>query len=164
MTLFEGGLAHIYGSSLGALKRALDSLLAAGHIAVAHSEPGPRGRKTYTITEQGRAEFARWMRSPIDGGDVETTALARTFLLGVLPESERTEVLDVVVEAVTDQLARLQRLEARLGTVEVPDELRDIFAHQVATLEYGIGAATFARDWFTAHRDRVRASAAEGAE
>ena len=152
---FEAGIALFYSSSVGSLKRALDQLRALGHIEVAHQEEGPRGRKTYRITASGRAEFYRWMRSPVAGSDLETDALSRTYLLGLLEPSARLEVVDQILAGIEDGIGGLRRLAASLDSATVPAHLQDVFVHQLATLDYGIASHEFAQRWFRDYRARI---------
>lgn len=69
---FESGISLFYSASTGSIKRALDRLLAEGHIEVEGAEPGPRGRKVYRVTESGREEFRTWMFGPLEGSSLET--------------------------------------------------------------------------------------------
>jgi hypothetical protein len=95
------------------------------------------------------------MRSPLPASDLETTALSRTYLLGLVEPSARLEVVDQVLAGIDVSLAGLQRLAAGLDTVVVPPELQDVFVHQRATLDYGIASHELARRWFRKHRARI---------
>ena len=152
---FEAGIALFYSSSVGSLKRALDQLLVLGQIEVAHQEEGPRGRKTYRITAGGREEFHRWMRSPVAGSDLETDALSRTYLLGLLEPSARLEVVDQILAGIEDGITSLRHLSASLDSASVPAQFQDVFVHQLATLDYGIASHEFAQGWFKDYRARI---------
>ena len=47
-------------------------------------EEGPRGRRTYAITDAGREELRRWMRNPPDVFVVRNEFVLRLFLLSAL--------------------------------------------------------------------------------
>jgi DNA-binding PadR family transcriptional regulator len=151
---FEKGVALFYSASSGSIKRALDTLLARGSIEVASVEAGGRGRKVYRVTDAGRAEFRAWMTQELTGPDLETAALSRLYFLGLLEPDERGPVLRRVVARGEADLATLSALDARLDTVDPPEEHRDVFVHQRATLDYGIAAQRFMLDWFRGHLDR----------
>lgn len=95
------------------------------------------------------------MRSPLTGTDVETTALARTFFLGLLEPGEQADVLAAIITRTEQDLRNLQVLARRLDAVGSAAD--PVFRHQRATLDYGIGAHEFALEWFRGH-----ASAAAG--
>ncbi|WP_043626504.1 PadR family transcriptional regulator [Nonomuraea candida] len=149
---FEAGVALFYSASSGSIKRALDTLLARGLIEVASTETGGRGRKVYRVTDAGRAEFHAWMTGEPAGLDVEKTALSRLYFLGLVEPGERVRVLHRVVARIETDLAAFSALDQRLDTLEVPEEQRDIAAHQRATLDYGMASLRFMLDWF---RDRI---------
>lgn len=143
---FEAGVSLFYSASTGSIKRALDRLLDAGWIGV-HAERGPRGKKVYEITEAGSEEFRRWMLDGSFGGDSETAILARTYFLGLIPAQDRGIVAGHVQRRISEDLARLERLEALLPTIDVPEGLQEVATYQRATLEYGLLVGRGARSW-----------------
>ncbi|NYI04646.1 PadR family transcriptional regulator [Allostreptomyces psammosilenae] len=151
---FEAGVALFYSASSGSIRRALDTLLARGFIEVASIEAGGRGRKVYRLTDAGRAEFRAWMTGEPTGPDLETAALSRLYFLGLLEPSERLPVLRRITERIETDLAALSALDRQLDTRDVPEEHRDLAAHQRATLDYGIAAHRFMLDWFRDRMDR----------
>lgn len=156
---FEAGVSLFYSASTGSLKRALDLHLAAGRVRLTGAEGGPRGRKTYTITDAGEAEFRAWILGPITGPDLETAALTRVFFLGTLVPEERVAVLDRIVARAEVALAELRGVAVMLDAQQIPPEFTDVFTHQRATLDYGIGAHEHAVAWFRAHAARTAEAA-----
>lgn len=146
---FESGVALFYSASSGSIKRSLDALLEQGRIEVAHVEPGGRGRKTYRVTDAGRAHFHEWIRSTPSGSDIETAALSRLYFLGLVPPDERGDVLRAVTGRIEADLATLTRLEDSLESVEVPADLTDVARFQRATLDYGLASHRFAAKFLT---------------
>ncbi|HET7245017.1 MAG TPA: PadR family transcriptional regulator [Streptosporangiaceae bacterium] len=66
----------------------------AGDGLVTVVEEGPRGRRTYAITDAGRAELRRWMRNPPEQFNVRNEFVLRLFLLSALePEEARAALL-----------------------------------------------------------------------
>ncbi|MCK9795331.1 PadR family transcriptional regulator [Isoptericola sp. 4D.3] len=145
---FEAAVSLLYSASAGSIRRALETLLAGGLIEVAEVGPGARGRKTYRATGAGREEFHTWMTGPMTGPDAEAAALPRLFFLGLLEPAERADVLPRITARIEKDLGRLEELDERLDVQEVPDELREVFAYQRATLDYGLAASRFALGWF----------------
>lgn len=150
---FESGVSLFYSASVGSIKRALDRLLADGHIHV-ESADGPRGKKTYAITAAGREEFRCWMLAELTGADFEAAALARAHFLGLLAADERPIVTAHIEERIRWDLARLERLEAQVTTTEVPAGFEEIARFQIATLQYGLTACRTALAWTEAHLPR----------
>ncbi|WP_049576548.1 PadR family transcriptional regulator [Nonomuraea sp. SBT364] len=151
---FEASVALFYSASGGSIKRALDTLLARGFIEVASVETGGRGRKVYRVTDAGGEEFRAWMTGEPAGPDVEKAALSRLHFLGLLEPAERLPVLRRVVARIEADLATLSALDRYLDTLDLPEEQRDIAAHQRATLDYGLASNRFMLDWFRAFAER----------
>ncbi len=152
---FEAGVSLFYSASTGSLKRALDVHLAAGRVRLTGADAGPRGRKTYAITDAGVADFRAWILGPIAGPDLEIAALTRVFFLGLLAPAERADVMGRIVERAEGALAELRGVAVLLDAQEIPAEYTDVFTHQRATLDYGIGAHEHAVAWFRAHAERA---------
>ncbi|MCA5894321.1 helix-turn-helix transcriptional regulator [Isoptericola sp. NEAU-Y5] len=144
---FEAGVSLFYSASSGSIKRALDGLLERGAIE-ADDGDGPRSRKVYRVTAVGRREFHEWMTGPLAGPDAEAAALPRLYFLGLLAEPERGPVLAGILARIDADLARLTDLATQIEGVDVPDELRDVFVFQQATLDYGITSYRHSLEWF----------------
>lgn len=145
---FERSISLFYSASLGSLRQALLGLLDRGEVRVVEEHTGRRARKIYHVTPLGRAAFTAWMHGPLAGTDFEVAALSRLFFLGHLPASERTGVVEAIVERIRSDEARLVDLADHLDTTPVPDEFAELFRYQRLTLDYGISAHRHARAWF----------------
>lgn len=141
---FEAGVSLFYSASSGSIKRALDQLLEQHLIEVASADPGARGRKTFRITDAGRAAFRTWMLTPPDS---ETAVLSRLYFLGLLDTSDRAPVVANLSASIEHDLAQLLALGRSLEGQDVPEPLRDVATYQRATLDYGIAAHQHALDW-----------------
>ncbi|QVQ54022.1 PadR family transcriptional regulator [Spiractinospora alimapuensis] len=157
---FESGVSLFYSASTGSIKRALDTLLTRGLVEVASVEPGARGRKVYRPTDAGRTEFQAWMRSDLTGSDLEAAVLSRLYFLGLLPAEERAPALRRIITRVEAHLSTLTTIKTQADSSTVPEELRDVATHQLATLDYGISSDRFTLEWFREHLRRLEASTA----
>lgn len=144
---FEAGVSLFYSASSGSIKRALDGLLADGHIEAEPAEGG-RGRKVYRVTDSGRERFHAWMTGE-PTGDLETAALARLYFLGLLPAEHRAPVLARLTASIEAGLAELEGLAQRLASIDIPEHQRDLARYQLATLEYGLGSYRHAQSFFS---------------
>lgn len=148
---FERGISLFYSASLGGLRAALNNLLARGFVTVAEHVDSGRNKKTYTITDQGRAEFERWLLAPAErGANLEVVALSKVFFLGLLPSDRRAEVVADLRARAYEDFAELEVLKQTLSSVRVPDDYAEIFRFQVRTLDYGIAAHQAGLAWFDA--------------
>lgn len=135
-------------ASFGGIQRALRQLAERGLVVVAANPAGVRGSKPYEITDAGIVEWRAWMGTPIEGSDVETTALSKTFFLGLLEPLDREIALETIRTRIADDLAGLHAAARSLDAADVPPHAADVFAYQRATLDYGIRAHELAREWF----------------
>lgn len=145
---FDQGISLFYSASAGSIKRALDGLLTKGHITVAENAPGPRGRKTYAVTEAGRAAFREWMHGPLTDSDLDAAVLPRLYLLGLVPAPERTGILTAMRERAARDLAALESMAVTVDGQEAPDELSDVARYARATLDYGLTSYRGGLEWF----------------
>lgn len=143
---FQAGVSLFYSASTGSIKRALDRLLTDGHVQIAAAE-GPRGKKTYAITNTGRQEFHRWMLADLTGTDYEVAVLARTYFLGLIDSSARPKIAANIEQRILFDLDRLEHLEAQVSTTQIPDGLEDVGKFQLATLQYGLATCRTALTW-----------------
>lgn len=150
---FEQGPSLFYRASFGSLQSALRGLHAAGHVRMHEESAGGRLKKVYEVTDAGAAAFQAWIRSPIVGGDLEVAALSRLFLLGLVEDpAERRAIVDGIIGELEQELAGLEGFAVVLDeqAATVPDEYRDVFRYQRATLDYGVMAHRAALGWFRA--------------
>ncbi|MGW1889193.1 PadR family transcriptional regulator [Streptomyces sp. NPDC002004] len=86
---FRSSLSNVWPATQSQVYTDLGRLDAAGHIRVV--EEGPRGRKTYAITDTGREELRHWMVQVPPDGQRRNDMLLRVFLLGTVePDEART--------------------------------------------------------------------------
>jgi len=146
---FEQGISLFYSSSLGSLRAAVTVLLERGLVTVARSVENGRNKKTYRITDAGRAAFAEWMTAPITSGDVETVALSKVYFLGMLADTEsRATVLAGIVDRIRADQRQLESLAGHLDAVNSPEEYAEIYRFQRITLDYGLLSHRTAREFF----------------
>lgn len=152
---FTQGVSLFYSASFGSIQRALRQLLDRGLVTVDEVSADGRGRKPYMVTDAGILEWREWMLQPVTGGDPETTALSKTFFLGLLEDESRREVVDGIRARIAADLATLQAFERALDAAGTPAEPADVFRFQRATLDYGLRSHEHARDWFAALSTRL---------
>lgn len=140
-------ISLFYAASFGSIQRALRQLEAKGWVETLDAEGSRRRKKLHLITEPGRAAWRAWMHEPISGSDAEPTILARVYLLGRLPKSERAECLDAAQERLSGDLEAVESLAAQVDSVTIPDDLAEAHRFRRATLDYGIRSHSLALTW-----------------
>jgi PadR family transcriptional regulator, regulatory protein AphA len=92
----------------------LGRLAGEGLVEVAHE--GARGRRTYAVTEAGRAELRSWLLAPPrDSGRIRNEQVLRMFLLSALDPVDAVAVLRRIAETTGAEAAELRRIRAENG-------------------------------------------------
>ena len=88
LKMFDRSLAFVWPASQSQLYGELNRLADDGLIEV--SNEGPRGRKDYAITDQGRAELEQWITDVEPDRVRRNEAMLRVFFLGTVgPEGAK---------------------------------------------------------------------------
>ncbi|MCO6005903.1 hypothetical protein NE236_13000 [Actinoallomurus purpureus] len=111
-------------------------------------EEGPRGRKTYAITEAGAAELRQWLIRTRPEQRVRNEASLRAFLLPTLPRDKAVELLLEEARTVEARAAELEALRCRV--------VESSFGH--FAIERGIRHLAASRDWALWAADRLQKS------
>jgi DNA-binding PadR family transcriptional regulator len=122
-------------------------------------EEGPRGRRTYAITDAGRAELRRWMRNPPDQFNVRNEFVLRLFLLSALEPGEARAALHGLLAqndaALADLREQVDKFDA-LAEPGAPPPLNRLVA------EFGLRSFETLRDWALWALDHLTDDAAAG--
>ena len=103
--------------------------------------PGPRGRKSYAITEDGRDAVRAWLAETDPDRTVRDEAALRTFFLWLMtPEAARAHV-EGELDAAQDQIAALR------GTAAARRPATPAERSQRIGLEIGLREAQARADW-----------------
>ncbi|QGN33340.1 PadR family transcriptional regulator [Microlunatus sp. Gsoil 973] len=118
----------------------LKKLTEAGLIEIA--EEGARGRKTYAITADGRAQLRQWLLTPAGNAGVRNEYVLRLFLLSALRRDEARTILEHTIEYSTEQLQAI--------TQDFQDSVADggpTRGHGALAAQYGIRVFQATIDW-----------------
>lgn len=137
---FEQSMANVWPATQSQLYGELNKLADAGLIEV--SDVGPRGRKEYRATPDGRAELLRWITNPQDDPPYRSAELLRVFLLGEIPADQARDYMVSVAERCDAEVARLEELRK---SVQWTDDDADFYGR--AALEYGLRVEAMRADW-----------------
>ena len=110
MKVFDQSLAFVWPATQSQLYGELNRLADDDLIVVSHQ--GPRGRKDYTITEQGRAELERWITDVEPDRVRRNDAMLRVFFLGTVGPDQAKAYLEREA-AVHESLEQLLETIAR---------------------------------------------------
>ena len=137
---FEKSMANVWPATQSQLYGELNKLADAGLIEVTHV--GPRGRKEYRITADGRAELQRWMMSPENDPPFRDASLLRVFLLGEIDPDQARRHMVAVAEHADSEVKRLQALS---DSIDWTDHDGMFFGR--AALEYGLRLGAMEAEW-----------------
>lgn len=153
---FKHGISLFYSASYGSLQAAVKSLLGKGLIVFEEKVESGRNKKIYSITEAGKRAFSAWMREEVPASKLEVAALSRVFFLGLVPDAEeRKQIVAGIVRKIEAAQAELEQMDAEIRRAEIPERYQGILKFQLKTLDYGIQAHAFGRQWFQGLLDEL---------
>ncbi|MER6514932.1 PadR family transcriptional regulator [Nonomuraea sp. NPDC001636] len=137
---FDVSLSNVWPATQSQLYAELGKLADAGLVSVAAE--GPRGRKEYAITEEGRAELRRWITEvePVRVG--RSDMLLRVFFLGQVDPEQARAYLRRQAEVVG---RHLEHMEAIKGFVESGQDNLSVYGR--LALEYGLRLGAVQKEW-----------------
>lgn len=139
---FEGSLQHYaWHAKHSQIYPELSKLAGDGLIEVA--EEGARGRRTYAITEAGRAALRAWLLSPPEAGGVRNEFVLRLFLLPTLDSGDARFLLTKFIEVADEELIGMDKIFTMAGPEWHENPLS--FGHFAA--EYGRRSFVTMREW-----------------
>lgn len=147
-------LSLICSHSAGSVQTALGKLVREGHITAVETTAGKRRKKTFSITETGRDAFAVWVAQPMQAERVKNMELSRLFFLGLTGPTERAAAIRDYIRQMEKTEGVLHAIRARFDAIrqgELPpgQDWDAIFRFQGYTIDYGIAAARFEREWYS---------------
>jgi len=135
----------------------LTKLAADGLVEVAAE--GPRGRRTYAITDRGREDLRRWMLNPPEIITVRNEFVLRLFLLSTLEPDQAKAMLRWVADANDKELQtlsdRVREFDANAGP-DAPPSMQRMVA------EFGLRSFRTIGDWARWAYDHIDDAAATG--
>jgi PadR family transcriptional regulator AphA len=96
----------------------LNKMLAEGLVEVI--EEGPRGRRTYAITDAGRADLRKWMMNPPADPQVRSEPLLRMFLMSTLDPVDARPLLQAHADEAAAGASQLREIIADFDAGNLP--------------------------------------------
>jgi PadR family transcriptional regulator AphA len=120
----------------------LNRLAGAGLVAVVAE--GARGRRTYAITDAGRAELRDWLTHPPASYDVRNEFVLRLFFVSTLDPDEARALLRSIADESARELATLSEAVEKADAEVAPHALP--VPGRLAA-EYGLRSFQTMHDW-----------------
>jgi len=153
---FRESLANVWPATQSQLYGELGKLADAGLVTVAAE--GPRGRKEYAITAEGRAELRHWLGEVPPAPNRRSEVLLRVFFLGMLTPQEAEDYLRGRAAVAIDLRAELSELAKTINPESGP-----LAVYGRLALEWALRYAAMQEEWATWAVEEVR-RAHQGAE
>lgn len=146
-------LALICSHSAGSVQTALAKLERDGKVTAKEAFEGNRRKKTFSITDSGRAAFSRWVAQPMDAGKGKNMELSRLFFGGLARPEERLAAIEDYIRQMEETRAILCAIRARFHQMQpeilpVGIDWEQVLRFQGYTIDYGIAAADFEIAWY----------------
>lgn len=136
--------SYFIDASFGSIYPALKRLVQKGLIEGRESAQGGKLKKTYFICESGKAEFLKWLDSPIEPSKTSVSStLAKVFFYRYLPT-------DRVQELITQYIQEMEKYKTDLLNLkgEIDGHLDE---YERSTLDFGLDFYDFAIRWYENH-------------
>ncbi|MFJ6214111.1 PadR family transcriptional regulator [Streptomyces sp. NPDC092296] len=137
---FQTSLANVWPATQSQLYTELNRLAAAGLVTV--SAEGPRGRKEYAITQQGRDELRHWLLEVEPERNRRSDTLLRVFFLDQVGPEQGRAYLEREAELAGERLQGLRELEKSIDW-----EADSLAVYGRLTLEWGLRFMRMQREW-----------------
>jgi DNA-binding PadR family transcriptional regulator len=155
--IFDNSIRHFWQADQSQIYRTLARLSDQGFVTVEKVEQTTRpDRKVYSITENGRQEFHRWLTIPVQLDSPRSAPLVQVFFSGQLSDEEVLAYFEsgrAMVRAVLDVYTQVPfNVEFYRQRINNPREEFFWFL----TLENGIMTMRATLDWMDSVIERIR--------
>ncbi|MBG0827918.1 PadR family transcriptional regulator [Planomonospora sp. ID67723] len=106
--LFERSVNHVWQARHSQIYPELNKMAAGGLVVI--EEEGPRGRKTYAVTEEGSRLLREWLLSAGPSRSIRDELALRAFLLPTLEPEEAVIALRDAARICEAKLAELEEI------------------------------------------------------
>lgn len=154
---FDQSVQHFWPADQSQIYRTLKQLAADGLIEM---EIIPREDqldiKEYSITEAGQVELETWLATPHPPADNRDAFLVQLYFAFMVSDEEARHVLQTEIDRLDEKLATYATVyeAAMQHSGDVPQRSR---FYAMLTLEYGLAANTWYREWLQSVVDRIDA-------
>ena len=147
-------LALICSHSAGSVQAALSKLEKEGRVTASEAAAGKRRKKTFFITDDGRAAFSSWVAQPMQADKIKNMELSRLFFAGLAKPEERLAAVRNYIrqmEQTRGILCAIQESFRQMRQQVLPPGIDwpQVLRFQGYTIRYGIDAAEFEIGWYS---------------
>jgi PadR family transcriptional regulator, regulatory protein AphA len=138
-------ISHYWNENFGNIYPELNQLEQDGLIELENPDDGQR-RKSYRITQAGRAAFCQWLLLPVEYRPARSELLLKLSFANQIPKDKAIEMLETVRKKHSGDLKQYKMIEA--SYLHDEDAQKDPqFIYWLAPLRYGIETAIMTVKW-----------------
>lgn len=136
--------SYFVDASFGSIYPSLKRLEKKELVVLKESVENGKLKKIYSINEQGKAEFLKWLASPIIVSRTDISfPLAKIFFFRYLPREQAKQLIEQCIRDITCYKESLLELKSKVEHKADPFEL--------CTLDFGLDCYDFAIQWCKDH-------------
>lgn len=156
--VFDESVRHFWPADQSQIYRTLKQMHEDGLIS---QQVIPREErldvKLYEITAAGQEDLQAWLSTPLSPSETREPFLIQLYFAFLLPDSQVIKLLEAEIRQTEDLLASYEAVhQATTGQAQATDMERPWF-YSMLTLEFGIKANLWYRDWLRGVKERVEA-------
>jgi PadR family transcriptional regulator AphA len=145
---FESIFKHFYSAGYGSIYPALADLAENGLVSCREiPQDGKPDRKTYSITEAGRAAFANALQNTNPQHKMRSEFLAMLYFADLMETDRLSALLDDRIKELRDAVVHINRIEKEWGT--------DTSAGARFVAGFGSAVAEAAADYIESNREML---------
>lgn len=133
--IIEENISMFYRASNGSIYPALRKLESKGWIHMSVDTSGPREKKNYEATLEGKAVFMEWLMQPIQYTISGSQECVKVFFYDFLEETDRKELLNALEESIKEAIKGLEAFKEQC----IEQKYEEQTYYRMSTLYYGLG-------------------------
>lgn len=142
------GLNLMYSGSTGSIQAAIKKLLKLEYICFRETLEKGKHKKTYSITEDGKKYFLKWVNEPLENANIKSPELVKIYFMGFSDRQSRIRNIEIYIELLKCQYDELCFICQEGENMEVPKVGQDILKYQLVTVTYGRDLLKFNIEWY----------------
>lgn len=155
---FDRSVRHFWPADQSQIYRTLKQLHKAELISM---EIIPRDErldvKVYAITEAGQVELNQWLSTPLPPSDIREPFLIQIYFAFMLKDDQAAHLVQTEIDRIDELMPIYRTIYQTTTNQDVSDEMKRPLFYSTLTLEYGIKANQWYRQWLQSIKDRIDA-------
>lgn len=136
--------SYFVDASFGSIYPSLKRLGQKGFVELKETVESGKLKKIYSINEQGKAEFIKWLTSPIETSKTNiSTAMVKIFFYHYLPCEQVILLIEQYIHDI--EAYKISLLELKSHVEKKADEF------ELCTLNFGLDYYDFAIHWYESY-------------